>query len=390
MSEATANPALKEIFNHARIRHIATQLHAVYPHADVQNFIGRAGEGLAGRSIMQRLRHLAICLHETLALDFLETLPILRALAPRIEHGFASMILPEYVALYGQAHFDEAMAALAFFTTFGSSEFAVRHFLLSDQARALAIMTTWSTDDNHHVRRLASEGSRPRLPWSFQLRALVADPAPSATILENLRADDCLYVRKSVANHLNDISKDHPGIVLEKLASWDRSHKHTGWIARHALRTLIKQGDAGALALIGVSGKTDVLLDSFSVTPDQVRLGQRIVIELVLTSTSAETQQLEVDYAVHYARKSGVAARKVFKFKQLLLAPRATARPAISQTIRDFSTRKHHPGFHRIELLVNGVNLANAGFELLPETEYDAAETAPRKLSGRLQGPATD
>ncbi|MGI4846792.1 MAG: DNA alkylation repair protein [Janthinobacterium lividum] len=363
MSEAIP-AALKEIFNQARIVHIASQMRAVHGSFDQPRFIALASEALDGKGIMQRLRHLAVCLHATLEMDFQQALPLLRLLAPRIEHGFASMILPEYVALFGLDEFDTAMEALAFFTGFGSSEFAVRHFLQRDQARALAIMERWSKHDDAHVRRLASEGSRPRLPWSFQLKALMADPSGTAAILENLRADESLYVRKSVANHLNDISKDNAHLVLKRLASWDLNQRHSAWIARHALRTLIKKGNADALALVGVTGAAAVELEGFSVSPAVIELGQRIVIEAVLVSTSAQAQKLEVDYAVLYARKSG-QARKVFKFKQMMLKPQERRVMAISQTIRDFSTRKHHPGHHRIELLVNGVCLATAGFDLL-------------------------
>lgn len=385
MSVATSNPALKEIFNRARIGHIATQLATVYPGANTKAFIRQASEALDDKSIMQRLRHLAVCLHDTLALDFITALPVLRALAPRIEHGFASMILPEYVALYGQEHFDEAMDALAFFTTFGSSEFAVRHFLQRDQARALAIMTRWSRDENDHVRRLASEGCRPRLPWSFQLKALVADPRPCAAILQNLRADDSLYVRKSVANHLNDISKDHPELLLSWLTPWDRDNRHTAWITRHALRTLIKQGDAGALALVGVSGQAQVRLERFAVTPAVISLGERIVIEAQLVSTAEATQKLEIDYALYYARPSGQPARKVFKLRQLSLASGEKARLAIGQTIRDFSTRKHYAGHHRIELLVNGACLAHTGFDLVPDGDSMPTGTPlKRKPANRL------
>jgi 3-methyladenine DNA glycosylase AlkC len=126
------------------------------------------------------------------------------------------------------------MEALKFLTPFSSAEFAIREYLKRDPARTLAVMERWSRDPDEHVRRLASEGSRPRLPWSFRLESLVTDPSPTLTILENLRVDPSLYVRKSVANHLNDISKDHPDWMLARLKSWDRAHPHTQWIAKRA------------------------------------------------------------------------------------------------------------------------------------------------------------
>jgi 3-methyladenine DNA glycosylase AlkC len=372
--------ALKEIFNRERIAHIGAAMREIDPRFDGGRFLALATCDLAELSIMQRLRQVAVSLHECLDTPYPECLPQLQALAPRIGHAFASMILPEFVALYGQQHFDVSMAALAFFTRFGSSEFAVRHFLVRDLPRALAVMERWSFDPDAHVRRLASEGCRPRLPWSFQLKPLMQDPSLTAAILENLRSDESAYVRKSVANHLNDITKDHPAVVLQTLASWPKEDPACAWIIRHALRTLIKKGDATALALIGASGLAVVDIERFAVLPPVIALGEQIRIEAALRSTSPASQRLVIDYAVFYVRKSGVATRKVFKLKEVSLAPLALATVSIMQTIRDFSTRKHHLGLHRIELLVNGATLAEAAFELVAPRV--AGEDAAAPASG--------
>ena len=254
MADQTS-PALKEIFNAERLAHIATEMTAVYPGFDAKAFLKLAKTGLAELSVMQRMARVSECLHAVLPLDYEESLDVLRALAPRLNSAFVSMFLPHYVATYGAHTFDLSMNALKYFTSFGSSEFAIRHFLRSDIERSLALMHDWSLDDNEHVRRLASEGSRPRLPWSFRLEQVQADPTLAAAILDNLKADDSLYVRKSVANHLNDITKDHPEWVLALIEGWSLDNKHTAWIARHALRSLIKQGNKRALAIIGAGGK---------------------------------------------------------------------------------------------------------------------------------------
>ena len=163
---------------------------------------------------MQRMARVSDSLHAVIPLDYPQTLKLLYALAPRLNSGFVSLFLPHYVASHGRDDFERSMAALKYFTTFGSSEFAIRHFLLHDFQRTLAVMQEWSLDDNDHVRRLASEGSRPRLPWSFRLADVQANPALCASILDSLKADSSLYVRKSVANHLNDITKDQIGRAL--------------------------------------------------------------------------------------------------------------------------------------------------------------------------------
>jgi 3-methyladenine DNA glycosylase AlkC len=251
MADSTgAAPALKEIFNHERLSHIARETSAVWPCFDGKHFLKLAMAGLDELGIMQRMRQTAASLHEALPHNFPEALPILKELAPRIGHNFAAITLSEYVALYGQRHFDLSLDALKFFTRFGSSEFAIRHFLVTDFDRAIAAMRNWAEDENEHVRRLASEGSRPRLPWSFQLKNLVADPSPTGPILERLKADPSLYVRKSVANHLNDFGKDHPDLLVGRVSGWDLGDRHTAWIVRHALRTLIKKGDSRALERI--------------------------------------------------------------------------------------------------------------------------------------------
>lgn len=363
-SSTQAAPALKEIFDRARLTHIATETAALSPAFDTKRFMALATDNLDALGIMQRMRQTATSLHATLPPDFDTAVDILSALAPRINHGFASIALPEYVALYGQDHFDRSMQALAFFTRFGSAEFAIRHFLTRDFDRTLGVMRGWATDDNEHVRRLASEGSRPRLPWSFNLKNLIADPSPTAPILDALKSDPSLYVRKSVANHLNDITKDNPDRAIEQVSAWDMEDKHTAWIVRHAMRTLIKKGEPRALALVGSTGKPQVRVEAFSVTPAALDLGDRLSLRTNIVSTGETSQKLVVDYAIHYVKKSGTASRKVFKLKEIALEPGDSADLSISQTIRDFTTRKHNAGFHRVELIVNGEVLAEGGFEL--------------------------
>ncbi|MES2413455.1 MAG: DNA alkylation repair protein [Pseudomonadota bacterium] len=360
----TAAPALKEIFNAARLRHIAAEVAAVYPGFDQKAFLKLALQDLDGLSLMQRLRRTSESLHATLPANYKKTIAILRKLAPRINSGFVTLVLPDYVGLYGQDDFDTSMDALKFFTAFGTSEFAIREFLKRDPKRTLAVMKTWASDDSDHVRRLASEGSRPRLPWSFRLDALMADPGLAAPILERLRADDSLYVRKSVANHLNDITKLHPDWVMSRLEGWPLDKPQTAWIARHALRTLIKQGDRRALAVIGAGKKAAVKLHGFTVNPPRLTLGERLTLSLSLESTARTSQRLVVDYAIHYVKKSGASSAKVFKLKELTLAPGETVQLSRGQLVKDFTTRVHHAGHHVVDVMVNGEKLASSGFDL--------------------------
>ena len=365
MPDPAQSPALKEIFDLDRFRHIAVEMAAISPAFDERRFLAVATRDLDALGIMQRLRQGAVALLDALPLPYEEAIAALYALAPRIQHGFASIVLPEYVALYGEGHFGLSMEALKFFTRFGSSEFAVRHFLKRDLDQTLTVMRDWADDQNEHVRRLASEGSRPRLPWSFQLKPLMADPSLAFPILERLKADPSLYVRKSVANQLNDIGKDHPDLLIEIVSGWNREDKHTAWIVKHALRTLIKNGDARALALVGTTGKAQVRVEGFSVIPQRVRLGSHVTISAELVSTADEEQHLVADYAVHYVKKNGGPSPKVFKLKKFDLPAGGRQALSIRRAIRDFTTRKHNAGHHRVELVVNGEVLAQGGFDLV-------------------------
>lgn len=363
MSDTPA-PALKEMFNEARYRKIARDVAAVFAKFDQKRFLKLTLPELEPLALLQRLRRATEALRETLPTDYPNALTVLHDVAPRWGEGFTALVLPDFVGLYGREDFDRSLDALKFFTQFGSSEFAIREFLRLDLPRTLRVMTKWSRDDNEHVRRLASEGCRPRLPWSFKLRELVADPSPVAPILENLRADPSLYVRKSVANHLNDITKDHPAWVLERIGGWDLENRHTAWIAKRALRTLIKKGDRAALAAIGAGERAQIRMERFAVTPKKLQLGEALTLSCALTSTARKPQRLVIDYAIHYVKQSGAASAKVFKWKELTLAPGETLTLAKRQAIRDFTTRKHHAGEHAVELMVNGERFAESSFAL--------------------------
>lgn len=354
-----------KIFSAARIRHIGAETKAICPTFNSKRFLSQTLDGLDDLSLMERLRCVTEALHAALAQNFRPALKTLRKLAPKLDNSFVTMVLSDYVALYGAADFDVSMEALRFFTRFGSSEFAVRHFLRRDLLRTLAVMEAWAKDKDEHVRRLASEGCRPRLPWSFQIEPLIADPAPVANILEELKADPSLYVRKSVANHLNDITKDHPDWVLDRVRGWPRENPQTAWIVRHALRTLIKKGDRDALTIIGAGEDARVRLRDMVVEPKTIRLGETITLSFSLTSTSDRPQKLVVDYAIHYVRSGGRASRKVFKLKTLPLAPGASVTLRRRQQIRDFSVRAHHPGRHHVDVMVNGQTLSQTSFDLL-------------------------
>lgn len=364
MTETAAPALLKDILGPQAVAAIADAGALVSPRFDRAAFLNTASEGLGALSIMERVRHIADALAIALPADYPAALEIVRAMAPKLGHGFQAVAVTEFVARQGLGDFDRSMAALADLTRFGTAEFAVRPFLARNVERTLAVMAGWTSSADEHIRRLASEGSRPRLPWAVRVAALKDDPTLAAPILEALKADPSAYVRKSVANHLNDIAKDRPDWLLDRLGEWPKDDARTTWIVRHALRTLIKQGEPRALALIGVAHGAAVEVRRFSVEPVIIRLGDTIAIAVELHSTATGSQRLVVDYRLHYARSAGKTAAKVFKLKTFTLAAGETAAIGVRQAIRDFSTRRHHPGTHAIELLVNGRTMARAAFDL--------------------------
>jgi 3-methyladenine DNA glycosylase AlkC len=371
----SAPTPLKEWFNATRYQQLAKELLELQRDFDAQHFLALTLPGLEACSLLQRLRRTTEALRATLPQPYPAALAVLHELAPRLQHNFVSLVLPDYVGLYGRDDFERSMAALKFFTPFGSSEFAVREFLRLDLRRTLKVMTTWADDPDEQVRRLASEGCRPRLPWSFRLAALMADPTPVASILDRLQSDPSLYVRKSVANHLNDITKDNPDWVFARLAGWDLTRPTTAWIAKQALRTLIKRGDRQALGIIGAGRRAEVAVTHFEVSPAELRIGETLTLSARLQSSTSQRQKLVVDYALHYVKQAGTRSAKVFKWKEVSLEPHAPLAITKRQCLRDFTTRRHHPGRHAVDLLVNGEVKARAEFMLEPPARPAATES---------------
>ncbi len=363
MSDESHPPQLKDWFDDARYRGIARDLLQIAPKFDAKAFLKLVLEGLEDRSLMQRVHQCAIAVEAALPGTYRQKVCVLQKLAPTIDHEFVTIFLGDFVATFGGADFDFSLEALRFFTVFGSSEFAVRPFIVADQERALKALQQWTKDANEKVRRLASEGSRPRLPWGMRLQALVSDPAPTIAILTALKNDESLSVRRSVANHFNDITKDHPEFVLQLLETWDLERGHLRWIAKQACRTLIKRGHPRALKLFGFGHAAEVSA-TLTASPPQLALGQRLTLTATIASTANRTQRLAIDYVVHYVKASGVSAEKVFKWTELDLPKSGTLALSKSQVVRDFTTRKHYPGEHRVELQINGRRVAETMFSL--------------------------
>ncbi|WP_215115705.1 DNA alkylation repair protein [Exiguobacterium sp. s80] len=306
----------------------------------------------------QRVRRISTSLGSYVPREFDVAATELERLAPEFT-GLAGIVFPDYIELYGD-DWDRSLLALERLTPYSTAEFAVRRFLLSDQDRYLQQALLWSTSDDEHVRRLASEGTRPRLPWGQAIPALIADPRPVLPLLDRLLTDDSLYVRKSVANHLNDITKTHPELVIERLDQLG-NNPQTDWVLRHASRTLLKQGHPDVLKAFGLVTRGTVTVDDLTVTPS-LPIGGELTFTFALTTT--EPQVLRIEYAIDYVKKRGMS-QKVFRISERQVAGRETFTKR--QSFRNLTTRVHYPGTHRVTILINGQAYATATFDVTGE-----------------------
>lgn len=282
--------------------------------------------------------------------------------------GWGMMPLGMVVAASGLDDFEASFVLLKEMTKRATAEFDVRPFLARDQDQALAIMAPWVKDESAHVRRLVSEGTRPRLPWGMRLHALVADPAPTLPLLEALKDDPEDYVRRSVANHLNDIAKDHPELVADIAKRWlkgaDRNREK---LVRHACRSLIKQGHTETLEAFGLN-PPEIRVEGPQVLTSEVAYGDAVGFNIELVSTSSKTQDLVIDYLIHFRKANGTLAPKVFKWTKLTLAPGERLALSRSHAIRPITTRVYYGGKQAVSLRINGQDFGFSEFELVMPT----------------------
>lgn len=361
---------LKHMYNRAFSDALSAAILAVDPTFDADAFNRRLyDDAWEGRELKGRMRHIAQTLRALLPPDYADALAILRQAAPALNgYGFAPMIFPDFVEVYGLDDWEVSLAALEQFTQQTSAEFAVRPFILRDQPRMLAQMLDWTGHPSEHLRRLASEGSRPRLPWAMALPALKVDPTPILPILDRLKDDDSEYVRRSVANSLNDISKDNPQIVLEVLRDWQTDiNPNARKLIHHALRTLVKAGHPEALGLLGYANEAAFAVDHLALSPATVPVGENLTVQFTVTSHADAEQAAMIDYAVIFRRANGQPSRKVFKGTKQVFAPGEAVTFHWRHSFRPITTRTYYPGEHAIEIQVNGVVSARQGFMLAAE-----------------------
>ena len=372
---------LKYLLNNTVPPRIAAMIRRAWRSFDTQAFLRQIEPGYESLELMARGQRIARALQAHLPQDVPRALGVLvESMDPPMGIDAAGepdagdrpysafLYLPHsmYIGTHGLPHFEAAMAAQHALTQRFTAEFCIRPYLLHRQGDTLARLRDWAQDDNAHVHRLVSEGTRPRLPWAPRLPAFQANPQLALPLLGALKDDPSSYVRRSVANHLGDIAKDHPGVATDTARNWLRgASAEREALVRHGLRFLIKRGDAGALDALGVGHAVALDVRAARVLPARARIGDKVRIEVELHNPTQRPQRVLADLQVHYVKASGEASPKVFKLSTLELAPGETVMLGKTLSLAQMTTRTHYPGRHAVALLLNGRVHPIGAFDLI-------------------------
>lgn len=319
--------------------------------------------------LKQRTRKITLALHEVLPGEFplaaqsiVALSNALRAKGEKLQ-SYPYIFLPEYIELYGQSCFEVSMNAILDVTKLVSAEFAIRPFLTNETDRTLAQLLKWTKNEEESVRRLSSEGCRPRLPWARAIPALIKDPSPILAILENLKEDPSVYVRRSVANNLNDIAKDNPEVVIETARRWKSDHPVTQWIIKHGCRTLMKTGNETVLRLNGFDTRRRLALTGMK-ADKLVTKGDYLHFRFDLCSLGKKPASIRLEYAIDYVTASARISRRIFKIGEYSISPGIPLKISRKQSFKDLTTRRHYEGAHQLWIIANGRKLAQERFHV--------------------------
>jgi 3-methyladenine DNA glycosylase AlkC len=355
------------------VKRIASAMGVLCADFDSSAFSAHAMTGLETLELKDRVAHLIAALHQFLPPDFGTTAGLLQQLPDVWDYGdpndgmrgFAAWPLIDYSSVYGLQHPQVALETLKHLTGIFSAEFAIRPFLIAHPKYCHQQLQLWIHDESEHVRRLVSEGTRPRLPWGMQLKLYIQNPGPNLPLLNALKSDNSHYVRRSVANHLNDIAKDHPDLVIEICRDWyPKASKELLWVIKHATRTLVKAGHPDVFPLLGYSENVELAAPVLSISQSKLRLGDSLEFQVELQSEASQLQKLVVDFVIHFTKANGRTKPKVFKLKSIELGPGDTRVLKKSHAIKPITTRKYYSGTQILEIIINGTPIARQDFHL--------------------------
>ena len=356
---------LKNLYDENYINILANNINNHYVDFNKNNFMTSVFDNeWQNKELKKRMRHISNVLKLFLPNEYKKSIYILKNtfINMNSKYSLENMIFQDFVEVYGLEYFEISIDALEYFTINSSSEFAIRQFILKYPDRTIAKMKLWARDKNEQIRRLSCEGCRPRLPWAIALIKYKKEPKEILSILEILKDDESLYVRRSVANSLNDISKDNPQIIRDIAKNWIGIDKNRDWILKHGCRTLLKNGDTKILEIFGFKADSNISICNF-VLNKSVKMGRDLKFSFLLKSVKS-LGRIRVEYSISFLRLNNKYSKKVFKISEGLCNKNSKS---ISKyySFRPISTRKYYKGLHKLNIIVNGIVLEEKGFEVI-------------------------
>lgn len=358
---------LKYMYNVQFFERLCPVLKKVIPHFEERTFVYTVFDtAWPDLELKQRTRQITKALRKCLPSEYPKAIEMVVSISNLLrrqerEQNYPFIFLPEYIELYGIDHFEISMKAIEESTKLVSAEFAIRPFIIRYPQETMHYMVSWSKHPEASVRRLSSEGCRPRLPWAIGLPDFKKDPSPILPILENLKTDSSEYVRRSVANNLNDIAKDHPDVTLQIAKKWRGISPETDWIIKHGCRTLLKRGDQAILDLHGFNPEANAYVKKLEVSK-KVTIGENLEFSFRFLNQEDKSTRFRLDYAIDYQSRTGKISRKIFKLTEKAFEPGVSILFHRKQSFKDFTTRKHYKGKHYLRILANSKELARSEF----------------------------
>ncbi|MDW3192877.1 MAG: DNA alkylation repair protein [Cytophagales bacterium] len=365
---------LKNVYDQQFLEPFTEAVTQVIPNFDRAAYINAIfDDEWPGKELKQRMRHLAVTLHAYLTDDFEQNATLLIDIVRQLrsngikENSFEYMFLPDYIEVYGTDHQEASIQAMEYITQFTSCEFAVRPFILRYPEVMVNQLLQWAHHEHPMVRRLASEGSRPRLPWAIAIPAFKKDPGDVIPILEQLNDDESESVRRSVANNMNDIAKDNPDVVIHLAKKLFGKSKTTDWVVKHGCRTLLKQGNPEIMPLFGFASSGNIEIKQLEIKTPSVAIGYDLSFSFDLINKDTAPQLIRLEYAIYFMKANGNLSRKVFKISEREYDGDSMTHITRQQPFKLITTRKLYPGLHQVAVIVNGRETEKKDFQLIME-----------------------
>lgn len=373
----------KDIYNEQFFDRFTKDLKIVINDLDVQEFVSQIRDKeWEDRGYKQRTAHIARVLKNFLPANYKEAVAKILGLLDGVKHALPDfsriddknfglltleygLVLANYIEFYGLDDYETSVKAMEKITQFTTCEFTTHVFIVKYPDKMMAQMLAWSKHEHWGVRRLASEGCRPRLPWAMALPNLKKDPTPIIPILENLKDDPARFVRLSVANNLNDIAKDNPEIVISLAKKWYGKSPEVDWIVKHGCRTLLKQGNAEVMGLLGLGDVKSISIENFQISTPEVKVGNSLEFSFNLLNQRKKKSKVRLEYGLYYQKANGTLSRKVCKISEKEYAGNSVTPIIRKHSFRVVTTRKFHPGLHQVAVIINGKEFEKHDFELI-------------------------